>query len=962
MRTTTNPTEFLRDYAAERGEDALKNVAPVALAVRMVPGYRVDEERSLYEPSMLVYPVVHPVLSALMARAGATEVGAMSWVVGTGEDHPNRTALHTMFNAVAPGRLMPQSWAATSKGARDLGDGPPRGRSSYTWLNETHAPQHLHSLYADAARTHTSMNQNPYAVDRENPASFGVVTVNANPRSTFFRVYTHQLVLPENLASEIDFHDLNLRPAPRSSRKMPTPLRPAQATAALEWAATLGFEIVDADGSSSLAIMRQRLAHSIVAWTQPGRPAQAQVAIGVHALSHATTTATRATMTRLTARPRTHAISQSTGRNRNSDTAPTSSRVSTASSAQIGEWGGLGVSMIVHAAVADTARLAASTPIDDDRLRPFQRVAVGRHLATEVGYANLCSPGAGKTVMALEAMRRRSEGIVGYRGLVIAEANVRHQFADEAGKWFPDATVVTVEQYRHVSALRHALDANPHTPVVVVTSYALASSCADYITSIDVAEAMDELFTETNVSDDPDVAMAAVTTTAVVPEAVEDGFISALDPLYRAPLTLGETLLEVHWHDIVADEAACLRNSGSQQSRALWALRERSDVAVALTGTPISRGLDDLGRIIAWVRRDRHMFAGKLLSAEFDLSKKKDLKNFHEAIGPVILRYDKSEFADELPPMAEPEVIRIKLRPAEKRLADAALKELKRVYEELVAWLATTENIDRSTDEYAEASRALSAARSAWMGGTQLARMAASDPASLLSSKAAGAALLDAQGLIAAATTQVGSKRLRATEECVLRVAAGERILVFTEFATVARGLIMDLRAHGLRVGEILGGGGKRRDKMVEEFANGTLDVMVATSAGERGLNLQTATTLIHVDLPWSADQIAQRHGRIERLGATAAEIKIVFMISEDTIEERIASIVAARSVTAMQALDTARGVKVRDTDVARTMSGLIRAADLSLVTGKEAALLEITRELLRDVPVKRARKAKAAA
>jgi superfamily II DNA or RNA helicase len=926
----------------------------------MVPGYSTDEERALYEPSMLVYPIAHPVLSALMARSGATEVGSMSWVVGTGTEAPNRSALRSMMSAVAPGRLMPQTWAASSKGARDLADTSSHGHHPTSWARDANTPPHLKNLFDDGSKIH-GVSKNVYK-DHTDPASYGVVTINANPRSTFFRVYTHKLFLPDDLAAEIGFEDLNLRPAGRSSRKMPTALRPAQATAALEWAAALGFEIVDADGTNALAVMRQRLAHSIVAWTQPGRPAQALVAIGVHAIEHADVKIPKAASTKLTVKARTHQVrDDNTTRPTKVLTAPTSSRIHTASSKQIGDWGALGLNMVVHAAVADTARLAASSPVDDDRLRPFQRVAVGRHLATEVGYANVCSPGAGKTVMALEAMRRRSLSIPGYRGLVIAEANVRHQFAAEAVKWFPSATVVTVEQYRHVTALRRALTSCPETPVVVVTSYALASSCAEYVTTVDVADAMNDLFAEVNLSDDADLAMAAVTTAAIIiPEVVPvaDGFITALDPNYHAPPTLGETLLEVHWHDLIADEAACLRNYGSLQSKALWALREHADVAVALTGTPISRGLDDLGRIIAWVRRDRFMFSGKLLSAEFDLSKKKDLKSFHEAIGPVILRYDKSEFADELPPMAEPEVIRVKLRTAEKRLADAALKELRRVYDDLVAWLATTETIDRTTDEYKEASLALKQARSAWMGGTQLARMAASDPASLLSSKSAGAALLEAQGLIKAATAEVGSKRRRVIEECITRVTAGERILVFTEFATVARALITDLRASGLRVGEILGGGGKKRDEMVAEFADGHLDVMVATSAGERGLNLQTATTLIHVDLPWSADQIAQRHGRIERMGATAAEIKIVFMISEDTIEERIASIVAARSVTAMQALDTARGIKVKDTDVARTMSGLIRSADLNLVSGKEAALLEITRALLSPIPARKTRKA----
>jgi SNF2 family DNA or RNA helicase len=280
-------------------------------------------------------------------------------------------------------------------------------------------------------------------------------------------------------------------------------------------------------------------------------------------------------------------------------------------------------------------------------------------------------------------------------------------------------------------------------------------------------------------------------------------------------------------------------------------------------------------------------------------------------------------------------------------LAVAARDELKRVYLDLLAWIEQVAAKDPSNSDYAEAKTALVAARGAWLGGTQLARMAASDPAALLSSRSAGAALLSAQGLIEAANRVPGTKRSYVTKLCVDRVMVGERILVFTEFASVARGLISDLRDAGLRVGEILGGGGKARDEHVEAFARGERDVMVSTSAGERGLNLQSATTLVMYDLPWTPSPLLQRIGRAHRIGATAKELQLIFPIMKGTVEERVVSIVAARAAEVMQALDTGRGTKASESEFGRAFSGLVGVADLTQLNKREAALLEVTRVLL---------------
>ena len=271
------------------------------------------------------------------------------------------------------------------------------------------------------------------------------------------------------------------------------------------------------------------------------------------------------------------------------------------------------------------------------------------------------------------------------------------------------------------------------------------------------------------------------------------------------------------------------------------------------------------------------------------------------------------------------------------------------VYDELVAWMTFAENNreGEEAEELATAREALIAARGAWLGGTTLARMAASDPEALIGSGSAGAALLASQGLIADACDNGGTKRAWCVNYCIERAAAGDRVLVFTEFATAARGLIDDLTDAGVSVGAVLGGGGRGRDRDIAAFREGELSVLVATSAGERGLNLQVANVIVHYDLPWTPDGVVQRTGRVQRIGSDVDFVDVVFPIMTGTIEERVASMVVARAVTSLRALDTSRGIAAADTELGRVLGDLAINVDATAVEGRQAAMLAITRELL---------------
>jgi len=73
------------------------------------------------------------------------------------------------------------------------------------------------------------------------------------------------------------------------------------------------------------------------------------------------------------------------------------------------------------------------------------------------------------------------------------------------------------------------------------------------------------------------------------------------------------------------------------------------------------------------------------------------------------------------------------------------------------------------------------------------------------------------------------------------------------------------------------------------------LQVLVGTDAASEGLNLQTLSTLINLDLPWNPTRLEQRKGRIQRIGQLADTILIYNMCYKDSVEDKVHSKLSSR-------------------------------------------------------------------
>lgn len=575
----------------------------------------------------------------------------------------------------------------------------------------------------------------------------------------------------------------------------------------------------------------------------------------------------------------------------------------------ISEAKGIGARVAVHSHVRDVARMGVAKRAEIEGLRPYQNDAVAVQLASEVGYVNASGPGLGKTVMALAALRHKANMMTSWRGVVACPAAILTQWSRECARFFPEAQVeMPTAKDIKAGKLMQAHSDTGQTPLLALVSYDTARRhWAD--------------------------------------------------------------LAKIEPDDLIVDEAAILKNPSSDRTKSLWALRKRAKVGVALTGTPIEKSLDDLGRILAWARDDEHLFHGARLSQRFDVTDKEGVKALWRAIGPCVFRRDRSEIASELP-IIQTESVVLDPTPAEFALADGARRELRRIYQELQEKIAAMATIDPTNPKLILAKEDLSHARGAALGGITLARMAASDPQAVAISKSAGAALLQSAGLVQPALEGGGTKRTQIVNLVAELADNDEAVLIFTDFSEIADHLAGDLAAKGVSVGVFKGGQTKKvRDRAALGFQGQpckahslsndpveacpdcmqpNLDCLVLTQAGREGLNFQRASVLIHYDLPWMPSQVVQRVGRASRFGAGNKHLSVLIPVMAGTIEERVAAVLVPRAVIALQALDTHRGVKGSQTEIGLAIAGIEDTVSAEERKGQET-IFELAKKVLGD-------------
>ncbi|MEX1022591.1 MAG: DEAD/DEAH box helicase, partial [Dehalococcoidia bacterium] len=118
--------------------------------------------------------------------------------------------------------------------------------------------------------------------------------------------------------------------------------------------------------------------------------------------------------------------------------------------------------------------------------------------------------------------------------------------------------------------------------------------------------------------------------------------------------------------------------------------------------------------------------------------------------------------------------------------------------------------------------------------------------------------------------------KVRAMRELIERELKG-RTLIFCNMKRSVDHLARELNRDGVQVGALHGDMDQRiRDRVVQEFRSGQLDVLIATNVAARGLDIPEITHVVNYDVPQNLDEYIHRIGRTGRAGREGKAITLV--------------------------------------------------------------------------------------
>jgi ATP-dependent RNA helicase RhlB len=126
----------------------------------------------------------------------------------------------------------------------------------------------------------------------------------------------------------------------------------------------------------------------------------------------------------------------------------------------------------------------------------------------------------------------------------------------------------------------------------------------------------------------------------------------------------------------------------------------------------------------------------------------------------------------------------------------------------------------------------------------------------------------------------------------ILKDEAPDRALIFVNTRRAAEMVVERLNRNGWKVEAITGDiVQKKRLRILADFKEGKLPVLIATDVASRGIHVEGVTHVINYDLPQDAEDYVHRIGRTGRAGATGRAISLAdeeYVYSLEDIEKYI--------------------------------------------------------------------------
>ena len=124
----------------------------------------------------------------------------------------------------------------------------------------------------------------------------------------------------------------------------------------------------------------------------------------------------------------------------------------------------------------------------------------------------------------------------------------------------------------------------------------------------------------------------------------------------------------------------------------------------------------------------------------------------------------------------------------------------------------------------------------------------------------------------------------------------GRKAIVFSQWANMLAFTEPILKRLGLGYVKLTGDvpSAKRGDLIQKFLEDPQCRVFLSTDAGGVGLNLQAASLVINLDLPWNPAVLEQRIARAHRHGQHSS-VQVINLVAKDTLEERMLDTLAAK-------------------------------------------------------------------
>src|SRR3954447_16355470 len=438
--------------------------------------------------------------------------------------------------------------------------------------------------------------------------------------------------------------------------------------------------------------------------------------------------------------------------------------------------------------------------------------------------------GTGKLVTTGRALANRAAVTPRFRALVVAEGRLLGQWRDELTAGAPGRGLP------------------PLAPNVEVLALSEHGSIAGQIRAFDRA-----------LGERPGVVLAAN---------------SRLD---RYPAELQT----IPWHLLVADEALRYVNPATDAHRALAQVRFGTVADCwLLTATPRGKSAEHLDVLVGLAVGDEAMIRERLNTREAgNLMDEINAHRLRVSYGPHLVRVTRSDMAAWMPDVRPAEPLAIE--------ADAALAELleairhggRAAYRRLLCVLRELKRLEHGSELQRAALAELSRAQAIVLSNVNVFVDASVDPETLTHSRAALAQALTEQGLVADAMRGGGDglPLLRGiTAQTIAGVCGEEQVLVFAERINCLRQLARTLcERHGIETHVANGSVDETAfERLKHAFQAGEFPVFCLGPVAREGHNLQNASVIVHLDLPWVQTGLEQRVGRAARPGSRTGYVQ----------------------------------------------------------------------------------------